>query len=304
MDPHEADLPVAVYCVLEAGRAKQTLYIQYVKGKEQNDYIPVVNAKIFMRDGWGRIIEFFHVENNVWQTADNPFYEIGTGTYVLYIEIAGRETLEAVTTVPERRTPTSYIITTDGSSEEDVASSDFYYKYDTDDNFYCPVWIVAVKGSHHEEEDITLRYTDIVTDHPNADSFTINGRKFSSLTIDGDPGRGSFLYRTWAAFKTMQHTMPDLPMYSGIVRIDQWDGRPFHMIAGPLRYKESYRDHFDYYFLSEELDLFLREAYIKDQSLDSNLTNVFSVENMYTNIRGGVGIFGSYNRDYVLLLAD
>ena len=45
MDPGEEDLPVMVNCVLEAGFGKQTLYLQYVKGKSRSEYIPIENAR-------------------------------------------------------------------------------------------------------------------------------------------------------------------------------------------------------------------------------------------------------------------
>ena len=60
MDPGEENLPVMVNCVLEAGFGKQTLYLQYVKGKSRSEYIPIENATVRMEasEGLIRQIEF------------------------------------------------------------------------------------------------------------------------------------------------------------------------------------------------------------------------------------------------------
>ena len=87
------------------------------------------------------------------------------------------------------------------------------------------------------------------------------------------------------------------------LEILQRKAQPFHLLAGPLSYMESYQDHFDFFFVSEEYDKYLRSVYILNTQLDNNFTSVFSTDNAYTNIEGGVGIFGSETTYRVFFLA-
>ena len=45
----EKDLPVMVNCLLTPDSDVQTLYLQYVKGKSANDYIPIKEAKVYVK---------------------------------------------------------------------------------------------------------------------------------------------------------------------------------------------------------------------------------------------------------------
>lgn len=309
MDPHEENLPVAVTCVLEAGRSKQALYLQYVKGKSQEEYIPVENAKVYIKESslLGKTFEFYHTSGCIWEIQESPFTVIVPDmTYTLYVEIPGRETITAETTIPSNRNIPQVVMYSRDRETETILDryDDVYFQMNCEEGTKtAPVWIYAFKGKHTDNESAESRYPFLVTDHPNADPINITGEKFSSLVIEGGPGPDDFyLKSTWPVYKEMPQKMPNLPLYEGFVRIDHLDGSYFHLLAGPLKYRESYQDHFDFFFVSEEYDNYLRTIFIKNHRLDNNMTNVFSTENIYSNVKGGVGIFGGVSRNPIQFL--
>lgn len=309
MDPHEENLPVAVTCVLEAGRSKQTLYLQYVKGKSQEKYIPVENAKVYIKESslLEKTYEFHHTSGCIWEIQESPFTVILPDmTYSLCIEIPGRETITAETTVPSNRI-IPHVVTYYRDRETETyldRFDDVFFQMDYEEGTKtAPVWIFASKGKHTDDELAENRYPFLVTDHPNADPINITGEKFSSLVIEGGPGPDDFyLKSTWPVYKEMPQKKPNLPLYEGFIRIDHLDGSDFHLLAGPLKYKESYQDHFDFFFVSEEYDNYLRSIFIKDHRQNKVLTSVFSTENVYSNVKGAVGIFGGISRNNIQFL--
>lgn len=321
MDPGEEDLPVMVNCVLEAGFGKQTLYLQYVKGKSRSEYIPIENAtvRIEASEGLIRQIEFKYVGDSKYEAGPevqinkysrSPLLIGQRVTYTLSVEIPGRETITARTTVPANQSPSFHV-----DFFEDTVNPYFTCGLPIDHESQdrpeepsihsSPVWIFASRWKHAANESAKNRYPYLVTDHPFADDFNNTGLEFSDLAIEGGPDNNNApLGYTWPAFKAMRHTMPNLPLHDGFVRIDHLDNKPFHLLAGPLSYMESYQDHFDFFFVSEEYDKYLRSVYILNTQLDNNFTSVFSTDNAYTNIEGGVGIFGAVFRDSRMFLEN
>lgn len=298
MDPHEKDLPVVVNCVLNAGKGgTQTLYLQYVKGKSMDTYIPITDAKVYIKSSRSnRITEFLYIEGNEYETSD-PFLSIGQGeTYTLWVEIPGRETIMASTAVPLAVSPDLHSYSEDKDTVTfNAPFDDLYYRADLESTVKSsPVWVFANKWKHVYGESEDNRFPYLVTDHPYADQFNITSLKFSDLVIEGGPESGdTHLRYTWPTLYIMRQKMPNLPVYDGFIRIDHLDGTPFHLIAGPLKYKESYQDHFDLFFVSEEYDKYLRSVYTRTYRMGHDLTSVYSTGDTYSNIEGGVGFFGS-----------
>ena len=297
MDPGE-DLPVMVNCILESGEmGPQTLWLQYVKGKSAPEFIPITEAEVYLEysySGVNRRIDFMYVEGCVWETDSLTLIVAGTD-YNLTVKVPGREVITAQTSVPRRYSPSSSLNVKEGTIEWCLS--------DYNDEPSVPVWIFASKGKHQTDEPASGRYTQLVTDNPYADDFNISGQKFSDLEIEGKSD-GEFLRQTWPAFKNMRRQYPDLPLHEGFIRIDHMDGKKFHLLAGPLKYKESFQDHFDFYFVPDDLDQYLRDVYVKDKGLDSDLTRIYYMENALSNINGGVGIFSGVFRDNRVFLEN
>ncbi len=311
MDPGEENLPVAVCCILEEGQGKQTLTLQYVKGKSMAEYIPVEEAKVYIKelDGFKRTVDFHHSKGAMWETYASPFFSFGpTMTYALYVEIPGRAVITAETTIPSDRIIPRVIeyLEDRGTYTEIEKYDDIYFQVDLEDGAQTsPVWIFASKGKHSDNESTKNRYPLLVTDHPYADPINATGLRFSDLEIEGGPtSTDTHMLLTWPVFKEMPQVMPDLPLYDGFIHIDHFDNTPFHLLAGPLKYKASYQDHLDIYFVSEEYDRYLRSVYIKNKLLEKDLTSVFSTDMVYTNINGGVGVFGGISRSSVQFMVN
>ena len=298
MDPGEKDLPVMVNCLLSPDSEVQTVYLQYVKGKSANDYIPITEAKVYVKSSFfTEKFHFHYVDGNRWESDEKYPIPIEGGThYRLTVEIPGREPIRAETTCP-----VAYQLAYRTDLHE-VHSMDYhsvYYQieqFPTDKSHIktSPVWVFA-KGIHKTLESCDEYYPFIVTDHPYADDFNINGRKFSDLSFTGDFD-GHCMTVTWPAFFNMRRMMPELPLHDQFVRIEHLDTNRFHMLAGPIEYPkvgEPYQDHFVFSYVSDEYDEYLRSVYVKNRKLDHDFTRIYSTEGVYSNIEGGVGIFGS-----------
>lgn len=299
MDPGEKDLPVMVNCLLTPDSNVQTLYLQYVKGKSANEYIPITDATVYVTAVFvSRLdtLHFHYIDENRWESEDNPLKRITGGKhYKLTIEIPGRDVIQAETTSPVAYRPYPY------TDLHEVHSMDYhtiYYQIRPDPNFRLEktsqVWVFA-KGKHKTIEQCDEYYPFIVTDHPYADDFNINGQKFSDLSFTGDFDSHCMAI-SWPAFHNMRRMMPELPLHDEFVRIEHLDTNRFHILAGPIEYPkvgEPHQDHFVFCFVSDEYDEYLRSVYIKNRKTEHDITSIYSTESVYSNIEGGVGIFGS-----------
>lgn len=300
LDPHEKDLPVMVNCLLTPDSDVQTLYLQYVKGKSANEYIPIIDAKVYVSAVFvSRLdtLHFHYVDENRWESEDDPAKRIKGGKhYKLTVEIPGRSAIRAETTSPIAYRPALH---TDLHEVHSMDDHSVYYQieqYPTDKSHIetSPVWVFA-KGKLKTMEQCDEYYPFIVTDHPYADDFNINGQKFSDLSFTGDFD-GHCMAISWPAFHNMRRMMPELPLHDELVRIEHLDTNRFHILAGPIEYPkvgEPHQDHFVFSFVSDEYDKYLRSVYVKSRKTEHDITSIYSTESVYSNIEGGVGIFGS-----------
>lgn len=295
MDPDE-DLPVMVNCLLSPDNDVQTLYLQYVKGKSQEDYVPITKAKVYVIGAFESgtdTLFFYHDEGNRWKSKNDPSKRIESNRYyALGVEIPGRDTIKAETVTPiSHHLEQGTIDTTDIIISLDFPSRDGWYLTQIRTS---PVWVVA-KGKHKIYEQCDEYYPYIATDNPYADDFNINGMCFKDLSITGE-NDGTGEWRLFRALFHMRRTMPGLPLHDNFVRFDHLDTNCFRMFAGPVEYPkigEAHQDHFLFMFVSDEYDKYLRSVYVKNKKLEHDITSIYSTENTYSNIKGGVGIFGS-----------
>lgn len=299
-----------VNCLLTPDTNVQTLYLQYVKGKSEKGTIPIKEAKVYVIGGFVSHTDtlFFHyVDENRWESLDDPQFPIIDGNqYTLMVEIPERGIIKAHTTIPISYRPYFY---TDLPEVQSMESHSIYYqikpRYSRQQVRTSPVWVYAM-GIHKTLELSDEYYPYLVTDHPYADDFNINGQKFSDLSFTGESD-GHCMAISWPAFHNMRRMMPELPLHDGFVRIEHLDTNRFHILAGPIEYPdvgEPHQDPLVFSFVSEEYDKYLRNVYIKYRKMEHDITSVYSTESVYTNIEGGVGIFGSttsYRIGFLLL---
>ncbi len=180
-----------------------------------------------------------------------------------------------------------------------------------------------------DEEYYTFKGTDkpysklISTNHPGADRFNIapgsledmNYWKRRDTCIYNYDNSGfsftSINYSQWCYF-----LHPDFPIFNGFVRIEHPEKFNNGMSEEELKYSYLYSDksffiagdHPDDYsskgnfsfinevhFVSDEYDKYLREMYVRMQNSNDFILDSYDYSNVYTNIAGGVGIFGADN---------
>ena len=172
----------------------------------------------------------------------------------------------------------------------------------------------------------------VVTDHPYADNFNLVSGKVTDLDIVNVPvnsvERVKKIYMEYDGFyhlvlissSLLNYTQwipkmcSDLPLHKGFVRIDQPEG--FSNGLADEDFKTSYLstsgsflilgDYSDYLtgvepflievrFLSDEYDAFLRDLHVRNLSRDNFVLSTYDSNNIYSNISGGVGVFGAEN---------
>lgn len=310
LDPGEKDLPVMVYCVLKnniiLGRAEktvQTLNLMYVKGKSQADYIPVVEATVYL-EGDEKKIPFAYKDGDLWET-EAMFIKSGV-EYVLKIEIPGRGLISAKTQTIQgssfdvRRLPL-------GEKREPFYQvfAEFQFWEDAPENE--AIWVTAGEQTGPSEED-TEQLIYLTTNYPHADGFNIMGKRYSELSFRGTAGSDmGKMYES--IFNFAKKEIADYPLYDKFVRIGNFkSGESFFIVPGPLfeprnQVPVSYfyngspdarpwrYSFLNVYCVPEEYDKYLREVYTKSKSLEHDLTSAYDTSNLHSNIEGGVGIF-------------
>jgi hypothetical protein len=172
----------------------------------------------------------------------------------------------------------------------------------------------------------------VVTDHPCADNFNVVPGRVTDLDLVNVPVNtmtkvdkkyrfyDGHYYPVYIDSYLLNYTQwipqmcPDLPLHKGFVRIDQPEGFTNGLTDEDL--KTSYQsstnsflilgDYSDYLigvepflievrFLSDEYDAFLRDLHIRNLSRDNFILSTYDSNNIYSNITGGVGVFGAEN---------
>lgn len=300
----------------------QSMRICYAKGKSVKDYLPVEDAIVYTtcrsdeEDGYEDTLSFYHVKGSLWESVRPMKFRYNT-EYTLHVEIPGRDAITAkTTTLPqgiELITKTlPYNEVSDAENDEYVMKNPFICN-NADKN--SVLWVFAEEYTAEGWKGLPY----ITTNHPNTDEFSITERKFSELSILGeqdltDEGDNRLQY----LFNIVYGAFPDNPLYEDVVRIDRLDSEePFFLYGGPIRYLNlDSNNHYDIYyndlfdtdlkhylrwphfirflchFVSPELDEYLRSIYVHNKQIDSYLSISYSTSNIYSNINGGLGIFG------------
>jgi hypothetical protein len=207
--------------------------------------------------------------------------------------------------------------------------------YGTPFNNKSNLWVFPLsqwtEGKPNQEE---YQYNELIaTDHPYADLFNVSGLLLKELPCFQEESYSQFnqFYRDDLLW--MPERFPDLPMCKNFVHINH----PAHFDNGqditapdcthystgsfvlstnfiteyevrdnpdnplapitPLFPGDNY---YEFISVSDELDLYLRDLYIKDLNRD-NMSLLYSTENIHSNIDNGTGVFGAkitrYNFD-------
>ena len=326
MDPQEKDRTVAVHCILQGeNRAyedwdykptpkTQSLTLRYVKGKSEQDFIPVEDAKVSINYVSGsssteETLSFSHVGEGRWES-DRPIVIEPETDYSLSIDIPGREPIWAKTSSPPRVFIKPNVI-------ENVFDVEGFYLHSfrfraareqgdspegREELKGCSVWVYPQEYVAGEWKDLDY----VVTNNPYADDFNINNMKFSDLEVLGRPADYHPLLSAETTpaeyyiycFDGAKMFAPNLPVHEKFVRIDNLEAESYFFLrGGPIWFVEP--EGFDpnvfrclCHFVSKDLDEYLRYVYVHEFGLDHYLTTLYSNSNTQSNVHGGIGIFG------------
>lgn len=157
-----------------------------------------------------------------------------------------------------------------------------------------------------------------VTDHPGADNFNIVRGSIKDMFFFKVP-INSYYDDWWAPdynplnlSQWCLDVYPDLPLHDSFIRIDHPKGYNNGSWGKDLDEGYQFSSHsffifgeYDNYlaaiepfvievrFLSDEYDCFMKDLYLKKQSRDDFILSTYDRSNIYTNIEGGLGIFGA-----------
>lgn len=313
---------------------KQSVTVRYAKGKSEKDFIPIGDATVYIKyvsesSGKEEALSFSYLEDGKYES-DSPLLIQKDTKYTLYVEIPGREMIWASTVSPpqlkQRLNPLM---------SHDIPDNNTYYlqrfrfigwEYANEEDSrpqlvelpQYAAWIYAQEYS--EVGWVDLDY--LVSNCPDADDFNIIEGKFSGLDILGEEKDENDSYLRHD-FERTRSLVSDLPLHDKFIRIYNLDSDVYFFIkGGPVWYLNlKDNDYFgqgirngkqmDYFclvchLLSNNLDTFLRDLYVHEHRLDNYMTAVYSSPSIYTNIHGGLGIFGCdctywiYSSSYLL----
>jgi len=170
----------------------------------------------------------------------------------------------------------------------------------------------------------------ITTDHPYADLFNVSGITHKELPCFQEKSYSQFNKNYRNLLLWLSNDYPDLPMCRNFVHINhpahfnngkdisstscahystgsfilstnfitdfETKENPLNPFAPILPLYPGYNN-YEFISVSDELDLYLRDLYIKDLNRD-NLTQLYCTENIHSNIKNGIGIFGAKIRRF------
>ena len=332
MDSQERDRPVAVNCILQGeNRAyevwdytptpqTQSMTIRYIKGQSEGEYIPVMDAEVSLSYVSGssqqeEILLFSYAGEGRWES-DRPIVIEPETEYSLSIVIPGREPIWAKT-VSAPRVYLNWNLQSVESMAESAEGMREYFLHSfrfrsTRGQGDSPEGREGVKGYSvwiYPQEYVEGKWIDldyIVTNNPYADDFNINNMKFSDLEVLGRPA--DYYPHLSAATTPAEYYVicfdgartfaPNLPVHEKFVRIDNLEADSFFFLrGGPIWFVEPESWNPNVFrclchFVSKDLDEYLRYVYVHEYGLDHYLTTLYSNSNTYSNIHGGIGIFG------------
>lgn len=315
MDPGEEDMPVVVNCILTiqdtdtrdyAVCKKPSLTLQYAKSKSQDDFIPIEDANIFLKGDFPnsidgeKPIQFVHTDGCCWEIGHDIYIKYGN-KYSLIVEIPGHEPITAETTTPACH---SFLFKYE-KAENGVAQS---FVFDAENLKDLALWASAnMVGDNLEPVDY------IVTDHPYVDDFNVSVRTFSDLSFKGEvKDRTGELFKN--VFEMARSQFGNFPLHAEFLRIGNldYDG-PVSFFAGPLSqptdqffpgYLSGY-SMLELIFATKDLDNYLRSVFVRELALESELPAIYStVNDIYTNVIGGLGIFGTCYKDRAVYISN
>ena len=293
---------VAVECVL-TNSSPQTLRLAFTKGASQTEASPLVSAEASLIDlSEGQSIGVFQRgEDGVW-TLD--YAAVPEHNYRLEIDVPDYELIWAEQTMPTLAELScfSHIF----SYYDSGGTSNPTYSKFCGTVFYASslpnyTWIY---GMNYNEETKSFEIADeICTDYEYVDNFNLTGNLYtpeSGLTYNLGFECDGELYPSLAG-KSIHRRFLRLEKQASyewfeieFVISGNFKGNYYYYLDKAKRERSETEGYLESISVTDDYDRYLREAIayqLKQESTD--LTTIYQRENIFTNINGGVGIFGA-----------
>ncbi len=290
---------VAVECVL-TNSSPQTLRLAFTKGASQAEASPLVSVEASLIDlSEGQVIGVFERgEDGVW-TLD--YAAVPEHNYRLEIDVPDYELIWAEQTMPALAELSCF-----SHIFHIYDNTQYYHKYP----MFCGTVFYAsslpnytwIYGMNYNEETKCFEIADeICTDYEYVDNFNLTGEVYTPETSDTDysgfecyaelypPLAGKSIHRRFLRLEKNDNAEEKVFVISG-----NFQGPYYSFLGGYQREQSETEGYVESISVTDDYDRYLRDAIayqLKQES--SDLSSIYQRENIYTNINGGVGIFGA-----------
>ena len=220
------------------------------------------------------------------------YYPVAGHSYRLEVEVPGRDLVYAEQEMPGPCLTMIDLIFSDYSSEAGLQYQEYGFRYAYRfDSFRNHCWICGLDyNAGTGERELAEQ---ICTDYPYVDNFNLTGDLYTLHGLEMPT--------------ESQYPPLDLPVHRSFLRLpippeDVWGYDEAFIITGLFsgEYFGSQKELSDEMgvveamAVSDEYDRYLREYLIlSEQKESSDLADIFIRDNMYSNIHGGIGIWGA-----------
>lgn len=316
--------PVVVYCILNEG-PKQFMKLYYPSGAGEDCIRAADGAKAWLC-GQGVTAPFTQVGETDWECELQPY---SGESFVLKVYVPGRDTIMAATTLPRdfevaSRVSRQMCYNFKNSFGEVIDSAALTChsfelvesnKYD-DEAFYgepvswpCNIWVVPVKTDTQPAGEY------LATDHLGADDFNVIPDSVASLPFfncDYISGNSYFRGLVGGAQLFIPILFPEMKLHHKVLRIQHpasyyngeaisketvfsshYSNNSFVLLTDRTIFSIAYSIPMYVYSVSDDYDAYLKKVYQKLVSGENLLSSLYDQNAGYSNIIGGVGIFGA-----------
>lgn len=291
---------LAVYCILKVDSV-QELKLSYTKGASMTgtprvtEAIPVLTDLTEGREA-GR---FLRVNDSLWRL---HYSAIPNHRYRLEITVPGREPIWAEQTMPAE--PPVEVIDINNLTAQEVPwlgrleAEDLYphiegvtigkktlYGFFYHFTLPCTTWIYAENYDTETAQYVPVE--ELCTDYPHVDDFNLTGNVWGTIGEIAPVYTSSFLLAY-----TDRVYLTGKAMHRDFLRFSKTEEQTQSHFSVGGSIKQLGKVYFA--ALSDDYDLYLCDAYQQfyaEQSRD--LSSIYLRDNIYSNIHGGIGIFGS-----------
>jgi hypothetical protein len=285
---------VVVECVLNE-ESVQKLFLTYTKGASRKEASDLPEAEAVLTDltASREAGRFERMTDGSWQLA---YAAIPTHHYRLDVIVPGHEPIWAEQTMPDIPPVESVEITREGPYDYPGYEDAFGILYSS--SFSCAVWAFGLNYNSITEELVPAE--QLCTDYPYVDNFNLTGETYFHETTT--PMMNNMVLRVYSVLSgavSIHRRFLRFPKSNSSLQhyfdVEGLDGLQYYddMSRAPLPTECVL------YFaaLSDEYDQYLCEA-LRDQQLQesADITSIYTQRNLYTNIQGGLGIFGAVTK--------